>query len=265
MGISDDIRPKRSYSSKKTTDVPVWNDNFEEENDIDIKNDELEDEPKELDHKELEELENDFFDNKHTKKKKKEQETENKPGPAKSQPKRSIAKPTVWIMVILLLGLLVWQNRSEIISAIENQLGINDNSDTAKEENKPDEYYTGETTGATESTTTSTKSEAEQETATPAPAPEIKKDAIVMEILNGNGIKGSAEKVKTELETAGFKISKVANAKNFAYKTTLIYFKTGKDKEANLVKASLAGREVSTENNDSKVGDYDIIIIVGAK
>ena len=84
-----------------------------------------------------------------------------------------------------------------------------------------------------------------------------------MQVLNGNGISGSASSVRDQLVAAGFVVDKVANASRFTYTKTTIYFKTGKDAEAELVKSALTGHDVESFNNDAVVGDYDVIVVVG--
>ena len=56
-------------------------------------------------------------------------------------------------------------------------------------------------------------------------------EPIRMEILNGNGVEGSAEQVKDELLKKGFVISRLSNSSRFTYRksTLVIWHKKGKD------------------------------------
>lgn len=276
MGISDDIKPKKSHHPQKRSadvHVPVFKDMYNEK-DIDLDN--FEPEEKKLDPKSLEQLENDFFDYEYKHDNKRQQEKkdiyideaeEKKPASKSHHQKKSSTKATFWLITLALLGLLIWQNYPEIVSAVKNKFFKNSATETVSDNVKDDEYYTGEkvdntTTEETAATATSTETAQPQTTTT---APTIDKASVVMEVLNGNGVKGSADTIRDQLVTAGFKVSRVANAKNFNYATSIIYFKTGKDTEANLIKGTLTSLQTTTQNSDSIVGDYDVIVVVGAK
>jgi len=275
MGISDDIKPKKSHHPQKRSadvHVPIFKDMYDEK-DIDLDN--FEPEEKKLDPKSLEQLENDFFDYEYKHDNKRQQEKkdiyideaeEKKPTPKNHHHKKNSTKATFWLITLALLGLLIWQNYPEIVSAVKNKFFKKSATETVAENNKTDEYYTGEkvdntTTEDTSATATSTETAPETTTA----APTIDKSSVIMEVLNGNGIKGSADTIRDQLVTAGFKVSRVTNAKNFNYATSIIYFKTGKDAEANIIKEILTNLQTTTQNSDSIVGDYDVIVVVGAK
>jgi len=261
MGISDDIRPKRvHHQSEKSDHVPIFSD-IQEDDDEPIEYE------KELDRKSLEKLEDDFFDNKDFRKAKKVSAAkEEKPTPKKHKPKKSLTRVTIWLMTILLIAILVWQNRSEILSFVKTKILKIESVDSLIEKEKTeDEYYTAESSTDNTSTTPATTESEETSSSTAAAPVEVNKAAVIIEVLNGNGIKNSADKVKAQLIAAGFKVSRVANAKNFNYATSNIYFKTGKNQEAELIKQTLTSLQTTTQNNDSIVGDYDIVIVVGAK
>lgn len=100
---------------------------------------------------------------------------------------------------------------------------------------------------------------------TPSAPAAINKSTIKLEVLNGNGINGSAAAVKASLEKLGFSVSKLTNARNFNYAESIIYYKTGKQAEAELVKDALTGRTVTIQNSDSVAGSYDVVLVVGKK
>lgn len=56
--------------------------------------------------------------------------------------------------------------------------------------------------------------------------------SIKVAVLNGNGEKGIASKVASELESQGFKVVTVANADSFDYETTTIIYPSGKKSDA---------------------------------
>ncbi|MFA4996256.1 MAG: LytR C-terminal domain-containing protein [Patescibacteria group bacterium] len=271
MGISDDIKPKKSlHTQQRSIDVPVFSNTHE--NNIDL--DSFEPEEKKMDPKSLEKLENDFFDYEYKHENEKQPDKkgmyidkeEKKPASKSHHRKKSSTKATFWFITLALLGLLIWQNYPEIVSVAKNKFFKDKTTETVTDSNKDDEYYTGEKvadTTAEDTSTANTTTETTQETATATPT--IDKANIIMEVLNGNGIKGSADTIRDQLITAGFKVSRVTNAKNFNYATSMIYFKTGKDAEANLVKETLTSLQTTTQNSDSIVGDYDVIVVIGAK
>jgi len=99
--------------------------------------------------------------------------------------------------------------------------------------------------------------------ATPAPTVTTPDPAkITVQVLNGNGIKGSAQTVADLLNTSGFKVGKATNANSFSYAQTIIYYKTGKTEELELVKKTLA-KSVLEELNNTLTGNNDILIVVG--
>jgi len=176
----------------------------------------------------------------------------------------------LWIVCGLLLATLVYINFDEIKSAFIKE--ETKTTETPKVTiSKPTlEVYTGTTatgntatTGATAITGTTGTTVTTGITATPTDTV-IDKKSIKMSVLNGNGITNSAVVVKNALVKAGFSVSAVANAKKFTYATTIIYYKTGKEAEAELVKAALPTRSVTTELYNG-IGSYDLQVVVGKK
>ena len=177
----------------------------------------------------------------------------------------------LWIVCGLLLATLVYINFSEI-----KGIFVKEETKTAESPkvtiSKPElEVYSGTTTTGSSATTgvvvapvTTGIAITTGTTATPIADTTINKKLIKMSVLNGNGITNSAVVVKNALVKAGFTVSAVANAKKFTYATTVIYYKTGKEAEAELVKAALPTRSVTTEPYDS-IGSYDLQVVVGKK
>lgn len=84
-------------------------------------------------------------------------------------------------------------------------------------------------------------------------------------IANGNNIAGEGAKIKTLLESKGFKIASVGNATK-QYDSSIIYYKTGQEQLATALKTALVGSYNATiENSDSTVGSYDAVVVLGAK
>ena len=102
---------------------------------------------------------------------------------------------------------------------------------------------------------------------TPTPAPTEAPNTYSIQVLNGNGVAGSAGKAQAVLESAGYKVVSSANATRFDYETTLIQSKSNVSSTfIDALKATLSssytitiGSELSADN------ETDIILIVGQK
>ena len=82
--------------------------------------------------------------------------------------------------------------------------------------------------------------------------------------MNGNGVTGSASVAKQVLVDAGFTVASTANARKYTYATSIVYYKTGKETEAKFVNESLTGYVTELVNEDSVMGVYDVVIVIGA-
>lgn len=185
------------------------------------------------------------------------------PRPQASEPKKGNPM-TKWVilLVLVLIALLAWQNWSKI----SKYVGLS-NTDSAKDDqlsnynssvsgtNYTDETTSGQDTTAPAASTSSTN--------TTAQTPTVDKSKIAIQVLNGNGITGSASKVKDQLVAAGFSVDSVTNAYKFTYQTTIIYYKTGQSTEADAVKQALADRQTELTDDDEIVGNYDVVVVVG--
>ena len=231
-------------------------------------------------HQNHETIENDFFDD-YNKEVKEDSEPTNQP----KKPRIIHISPGKIIAAFfgILIIIMVVQNFSVIKSFfIPNQ---NKNSTKANTSTPvvPIEYTADDTNSSTSddtsaentnanNTTDNTSATTDQNNTTNAPAStttpaatasSIDKSSIKLKVLNGNGIKGDAASVTTQLKNAGFTVSSTTNAKSFSYATSIIYYKTGKDQEAALVKESITGRSITLEQNDSATGTMDIVVVVG--
>lgn len=248
MGISDDIKPKKPYrySSRKEKN------DFVDDDADDKEEADLEKEPKNKD-----ELENDFF-----------ADSKNKhrvPPRLEAEPKepRPIGKIILILMVLTLVVVIIYQNFDLIKNLAGDKLNIfsnNQNSATTVSNLNANDNINSNSNADSNQNLNTNQSNANLNTNT---APVIDKTAVVIEVLNGNGITGSADKVKSLLVAAGYTVSKVTNAKKFTYPDTLIYYKTGQEAVAADIKATLTGYQTTIENSDTIVGSYDIVVIVG--
>lgn len=269
MGISDDIKPRKVYNySHNVSKEPVKKVSFELEkkpksvpekpvHEIDEKLDQFMSTSDEM-YPNKDTLENDFFDG---------SEAKPQPNDHKKSRSRAFVKISSWILVIIVIVIVLYKNLDQLEILI---LGEQENT---SEPSASEEIYTSEASGTTDTSATSGTTTTTDTLAVPAndtssasdmPTTIAKKD-IKIEILNGNGISGSADKVRDLLIADGFLISKVANAKKFTYTSTYIYYKTGAEASMELVKAALSSRTCVAQKSDPITTGYDIVIVVGKK
>jgi hypothetical protein len=130
------------------------------------------------------------------------------------------------------------------------------------------ESLTEEETAQTETEATSltpTSPEQGEQTAS-SPAPVLDKSKITIQVLNGNGIRGDAYRVKLILEKDGWKVKTYGNAGSFKYQSTLVYYKEGQEEAGKGVEETLKknGKVTSLEKSSS-LTKYDVLVIVGKK
>lgn len=268
MGISDDIAPRRGSSHHKTQPVIVKDDRIDEEKDsIHIFH--------ESGHFDVakpskQELHDSFFETTAGDKEKAEEEKPKKSESSKEDT-QSKHKKRDWIKIILnawtLLGLLlvilvtlILQNFSyikELFVGTKTEPKSKTETTANTERIVPQDYT------ATNSATPDTNTPAVTNPVTTTPTTTLDKSSLKIKLLNGNGITGSAEKIKSTLTQNGFTVSFIGNAKKFTYSTTYVYFKTGQDAGAESVKSALAGKNVTVTNDDTICTTYDIVIVIG--
>lgn len=267
MGISDDIVPRRmrrhdsrSFSNEKKLDIDVIAKakSRTEEQVKNIEPEEKQDTDSQPEKKQT--LSNtDFFRSESMLK-------EEEAVPVK-QPKRHFPKWLLLLLFLILAGVLVYQNFSQIkaLFGLKSSDQNESSSDlpTYSGQIEPQDYTAGtEDQTGTESSSSTSESTESTPTATETT---IDKKSFTIQVLNGNGVSGSAAAVKNTLVSAGFAVSSLTNAQRFTYQTTVIYYKTGKSAGADLVKAALSARTVATELSDSVAKTYDIVVVVGKK
>jgi cytoskeletal protein RodZ len=264
MGISDDITPKhsyhrpRSYSNSKKAEEPVADTTTDF-----VKIQKEQHAREQHSSKIIADASDDFFENNYNRYK--AQDTVQKSNNKETNQKAKAVSG--WILAILLIGLsafLVVTNFQKIKhlfnldtakTTTNTPVSTDSSLDTYVSEIKPQDY----TDPATATTPTTTTAPA----ATTATTAIFNKAGLKMQVLNGSGVTGSASAIKKILETAGFKIASTGNASNFAYAKTFVYYKTGKEEGANLVKEALKSRVVTVEKSDTKAKTFDIVVVIG--
>ena len=105
------------------------------------------------------------------------------------------------------------------------------------------------------------------ETPEPTPVIELNRGDIVLEVLNGAGIPGSASEAKTLLEGLGYTSVATANEASFDFATTMVAVKESKKEFVDVLIKDLEGSYnvgASTDFLDES-GDFDAVITLGAR
>lgn len=84
---------------------------------------------------------------------------------------------------------------------------------------------------------------------------------IKVEVLNGNGQAGSANKVAMELKNKGFNVISTGNANSFDYKNTIVIYRDGNIDSAKKIASIVGGTELKQEDFGDR--EIDICIVVG--
>lgn len=93
---------------------------------------------------------------------------------------------------------------------------------------------------------------------------EIKRSDLIIRVENGNGIPGSAGKMKNYLEELGYKVLSPANADRTDYvKTTIKLPKDFSDYKDTITNDLKTKYSVEVVNLETRMPDYDVLIIVG--
>jgi hypothetical protein len=90
----------------------------------------------------------------------------------------------------------------------------------------------------------------------------IDKAKISIRMLDGSKTTDRLQIVSDKLENAGFIVATTGQAANY-YKSTVVYFKSGREDDANLVLDLLTENKISKSENTKLVGNYDLLIVVG--
>lgn len=90
----------------------------------------------------------------------------------------------------------------------------------------------------------------------------IDKAKISIRMLDGSKTTDRLQIVSDKLENTGFIVASTGQASNY-YKSTVVYFKSGRENDASLVMDSLTDNKVSKSENTKLVGNYDLLIVVG--
>lgn len=239
MGISDDIH-RRAPKKQKSDHLPITDTNLKTEDLSEIIEPEASDQSQPEDNHQ-------FF-------------SEPKPAKTKESSRSGILLIILAILVIGLIGVAVYQNLDLIKEKIfkntnnttnsttnDTNIGLNSVNDTSSESEQSESQDSVTSESATETTT----------------APVLpEKNSFTIRVSNGSGVSGSAAKVTAQLVADGFNVVSTGNATSYNFSTTIVYYKSGKETEANMVKDALSNRSVSIELSSS-LKSYDVLVVVG--
>jgi len=92
----------------------------------------------------------------------------------------------------------------------------------------------------------------------------VNREKIKIQVLNGNSIQGEAGRISEILKESGFDVQEPSDAENHNYSTTIIYYKSGQKKAADLVAEEIAADYPATlQENISPNQEADIVVILG--
>lgn len=190
-------------------------------------------------------------------------------------------KTKKWIIVTIVLLIIAAASYYFVTqSNLLNNLSSEDSNNSSKSDEDSGvqiisgQDYTRIGTDSQEDATEETTEENIQNTTGESPTPEeptaeeitsTEKSTILIKVLNGNGISGSAATLQKILVDNGFVIDSVANATNFNYQSTTIYYNVGKLPQAELIKNTLSQYLVVMYENPQVAGKFDAIVVVGKK
>lgn len=154
-----------------------------------------------------------------------------------------------YILLFILIGLLLY--------------GLYLYFQSSETEQKPKEVNLEE---MAEVPKTATEEVKQEETTPPSPAPAFEKEKVSIQVLNGSGIRGQAEEVKSLLEKDGWKVATFGNAGSFKYQNTIVYYKEGQEEAGKKVEEYLKSNnfQTSLEKSDT-LTKYDVLVVTGKK
>jgi len=92
----------------------------------------------------------------------------------------------------------------------------------------------------------------------------VNREKIKVQVLNGNGFQGEAGRINEILKQSGFDVQEPSDAENHDYSTTVIYYKSGQKKAADLVAEEIVADYPATlQENVSPDQEADILVILG--
>ncbi len=101
-------------------------------------------------------------------------------------------------------------------------------------------------------------------TAKPSPTPTVVPDSYKVSVLNGSGVIGAAGKVKSSLESSGFKVTGTGNAVNYNFKNTVVQVKASVPAGAvDLIKKALKDYVVEDGDPLPASSTFDIVVTAG--
>ncbi len=97
-----------------------------------------------------------------------------------------------------------------------------------------------------------------------AAEPVVDKSKVRIDVLNGNGIAGSAKEIADLLERSGFNVRNIGDADRYDYPRTIIHYKPGHKDVAQLVAEQIKTKYSAILREDSSI-QADIIVILGRR
>lgn len=94
-----------------------------------------------------------------------------------------------------------------------------------------------------------------------SPAPPMERPDVRVEVLNGCGVDGAADRVASILRRGGFRVEHTGNADHFHYRRDVIVIREGTGREAEDISRLLDGATVVEQRVPAY--PYEITVVVG--
>lgn len=251
MGISDDIKPKKIYRFESTKEIPkASKPTLQKPPEVD--HNEINVQQKPLSPLEKDKLEDDFF--------RSELNNSHSDYPT-ADTKKSFKFPTKVVttfLIIIIICIVLIKNFRRVYNYFYPEPAV-----PAKEDNLVDYYVNSASSGRTGTVSTGQSSTIIPSVSTGTVAATT--GNISLKILNGNGIRGSAELISALLKSNSYTVEKVGNARTFDYAKTYIYYSKGMETEASKIRSILSSRECVLQQSDSLTTGYDLVVVAGKK
>jgi hypothetical protein len=167
------------------------------------------------------------------------------------EPTPSLGAPPSWLWWLVLLIISI------ILGVVGYALAQQNLRSWLSIEPSPSPTATAEPTPDPNETPEPTPEPTPTPTASPAT---VDISAVTLRVLNGTTTAGAAARMRQQLERAGFTVRTTGNARNQNYATTIIYYQTGRQAEAEAVRDAIGGQNVNIEQ--SSLADPDMVLVV---
>jgi len=201
----------------------------------------------------------------------------NNPTEPTSERKVTNTSNSWFFLILIIIIILLFSDVSNNFLPKNEKIVTNTNAISEQNDNPSPSADSAQKTELTNVSSDSQNKEApiftDTATADNATAPATKNDLstdnnilenIKINILNGSGIIGSAQKAKDVLMKNNIAIGTIGTAKNI-YDNSIIYYKTGNKNEADILKSLLPDYLITIKLDDNLTKNINLLLVIGKK